>query len=68
MIDILAKFENIGPSHMQAPNDEGLLGYGGHCFPKDTQAFYDFTNSDIMKQVIEVNNRLREASDSSRND
>jgi UDPglucose 6-dehydrogenase len=68
MIDILAKFENIGPSHMGAPNDEGLLGYGGHCFPKDTQAFYDFTNSDIMKQVIEVNNRLREASDNTRND
>lgn len=68
MIDILAKFENIGPSHMQAPNDEGLLGYGGHCFPKDTQAFYDFTNSDIMKQVIEVNNRLGEASDNTRND
>ena len=62
MTDILSKFENIGPSHMQAPNDEGLLGFGGHCFPKDTEAFYEFTCSDIVKQMIETNNRLREQS------
>jgi UDP-glucose 6-dehydrogenase len=59
MIDILSKFENIGPSHMVAPNDEGKLGYSGHCFPKDTEAFYDFTGSRIMQRVIEVNNSLR---------
>jgi UDP-glucose 6-dehydrogenase len=59
MIEVLADFENIGPSHMAAPNDEGLLGYGGHCFPKDTEAFYDFTNSELIKQMIETNNRLR---------
>jgi UDPglucose 6-dehydrogenase len=59
MIDILSKFENIGPSHMKAPNDEGKLGYGGHCFPKDTEAFYAFSGSEIMKKVIEVNEKLR---------
>lgn len=60
MIDILSLFENIGPSHMQAPNDEGKLGYGGHCFPKDTQAFLDYSNSEILERVIEVNNKLRD--------
>ena len=68
MTDILSKFENIGPSHMTAPNDEGLLGFGGHCFPKDTEAFYEFTCSDIVKQMIETNNRLREQSANPRND
>jgi len=67
MIDILAKFENIGPSHMGAPNDEGLLGYGGHCFPKDMQAFYSLTQSEIVKQVIETNTKLRSESDNTRN-
>jgi len=67
MIDILSTFENIGPSHMAAPNDEGLLGYGGHCFPKDTAVFRDFTHSDIMKQVIETNVKLRAESDRTRN-
>ena len=27
MTDILSKFENIGPLHMQVSNDEGLLGF-----------------------------------------
>lgn len=59
MIDILGKFENIGPSHMSAPNDDGGLGFGGHCFPKDTEAFLDFTKSEILRKVIEVNNKLK---------
>lgn len=69
MTNILSLFENIGPSHMQAPNDEGKLGYGGHCFPKDTQAFYDFTDSKILKAVIETNEKLNEVEkdDSTRN-
>jgi len=61
MIDILAKFENIGPSHMKAPNDVGGYGFEGHCFPKDTEAFLDFTDSEILRKVIEVNNKLRKA-------
>jgi UDPglucose 6-dehydrogenase len=58
MISILGKFENIGPSHMSAPNDDGGLGFGGHCFPKDTEAFLDFTESEILKQVIDTNTKL----------
>lgn len=68
MVNILSKFENIGPSHMSAPNSEGGLGFGGHCFPKDTEAFLDYTNSDILRQVIETNNMLRGQDDDPRND
>lgn len=57
-IEILSRFENVGSSHMAAPNSEGKLGYSGHCFPKDTKAFYDYTGSEILKRVIEVNERL----------
>lgn len=58
MIEILAKFKNMGPSHMMAPNDMGGLGYSGYCFPKDTEAFYEFTGSEILERVIEVNRHL----------
>ncbi len=59
MIKILAMFDRIGPSHM-AMNDEGKLGFGGHCFPKDTQAFLEFSDSDILRQVIQTNNKLKD--------
>jgi len=58
MINILATFENIGPSHMQAQNCKGTLGFSGYCFPKDTLAFQKFTGSNILKQVIDTNNEL----------
>lgn len=57
LISILSKFENIGPSHM-AMNDAGKLGFGGHCFPKDTEAFQDYTGSEILQKVIEINKKL----------
>lgn len=57
LISILSNFENIGPSHM-AMNDEGKLGYGGHCFPKDTEAFLAYTGSEILQKVIEINKKL----------
>ena len=59
MAAILSKFENVGPSHMLAPNDEGGLGYSGYCFPKDTEAFLAFADSDILREVINVNKKLR---------
>lgn len=50
----LADFENIGPSHMRVKE----LGYDGNCFPKDMEAFAEFLDSDILKNVIEVNKSL----------
>ena len=34
LIATLGLFERVGNSHMQAPNADGKLGYGGACFPK----------------------------------
>ena len=60
VVNILAEFENIGPSHMAAPNDEGSLGFDGESFPKDTLAFLHYTDSEILQKVIEVNSKLKE--------
>jgi len=54
IINTLADFENIGPSHMRVKE----LGYDGNCFPKDMEAFAEFLDSDILKNVIEVNKGL----------
>ena len=50
----LADFDNIGPSHMKVKQ----LGYDGNCFPKDMEAFANFLDSEILKNVIEVNKGL----------
>jgi len=50
----LADFDNIGPSHMRVKE----LGYDGNCFPKDMEAFANFLDSEILKNVIEVNKGL----------
>jgi len=58
MTDILAKFPNIGPSHMKVPNAEGGLGYSGFCFPKDMNAFGKFSNMNLIHKVIDTNEEL----------
>ena len=57
IINTLADFENIGPSHMKVKE----LGYDGNCFPKDMEAFANFLDSQILKNVIEVNKGLIES-------
>ena len=57
IINTLSEFENIGPSHMKVRN----LGYDGSCFPKDMEAFANFLDSEILKNVIEVNKKLIES-------
>jgi UDPglucose 6-dehydrogenase len=54
IINTLADFENIGPSHMKVKQ----LGYDGNCFPKDMEAFANFLDSELLKSVIKVNESL----------
>ena len=54
IINTLAEFENIGPSHMRVKQ----LGYDGNCFPKDMEAFANFLDSEFLKGVIKVNESL----------
>jgi hypothetical protein len=58
MTDILAKFPNIGPSHMKVPNALGGLGYEGFCFPKDMKAFERITQSSLVASIVDHNEKL----------
>ena len=58
MTDILAKFPNIGPSHMKVPNAIGGLGYEGFCFPKDMKALEGITQSTLLDAIIHENHLL----------
>jgi len=35
----------IGSSHMKVPGPDGEYGFGGHCFPKDTNALLKYAES-----------------------
>ena len=58
MISTLGMFERIGNNHMQAPNHNNSLGYGGACFPKDVSALTKVINHSILNYVHMVNLEL----------
>jgi UDPglucose 6-dehydrogenase len=54
----------IGDSHMQVPGTDGKQGFGGHCFPKDTNALIYYAKLigvklDVLDKVIKKNNTYR---------
>lgn len=50
----------IGSSHMSVPGFDGKRGFGGACFPKDTNAFMNFgPEFGILREVIVANNDIR---------
>jgi len=54
----------VGNEHVSVPGPDGKLGWGGSCFPKDTQAFYERAKElgiDMLtlKGAMESNNRVR---------
>lgn len=56
--------ERIGSSHMQVPGHDGKFGYGGTCFPKDTNALKSFFKNElnmepyILSAMIERNEKF----------
>jgi len=59
------KFDNrIGTSHFQVPGPDGKYGFGGACFPKDTQALEYMAKElnesfTLLEKAIEINKTLR---------
>ena len=54
----------IGPSHTLVPGPDGMLGFGGACFPKDTWAFTNFakragTPLTIINSAVAYNDKIR---------
>ena len=63
-IEYLKHDKRIGDSHMDVPGHDGRLGFGGACFPKDTEAIVKYAdeigvNLELIKKSINANNKIR---------
>lgn len=61
---LLSQDDRIGSSHTLVPGMDGDRGWGGHCFPKDTEAFTHWANSieapvTLVESAINYNNKVR---------
>jgi len=60
---ILLLDPRIGITHMNVPGNDGLRGFGGTCFPKDTHSLYSQfqeadVNSTIFQSILDRNDNL----------
>jgi UDP-glucuronate decarboxylase len=56
VIELLKTDERIGLSHMLCPGHDGKRGYGGTCFPKDTNSMYNqLIEHTVDTQILEAN-------------
>lgn len=54
----------IGPSHTKVPGPDGLMGFGGYCFPKDINALINTLKENdiddsLFSEVWAYNQRIR---------
>ena len=62
IISAVGTDSRISHSHTQVPGPDGRCGFGGACFPKDTNALAQFAGTDylsILHLVISENNKIR---------
>jgi UDPglucose 6-dehydrogenase len=62
--DTMLKNNWINPMHTTVPGTDGKLGFGGMCFPKDTNAFYHYLKNNVehfkvIESVVEENKLIR---------
>jgi len=63
-IQMIAIDPRMGESHMMVPGNDGRRGFGGSCFPKDTEALIECAKKQgqsfsVLEKTIEVNQQLR---------
>jgi UDPglucose 6-dehydrogenase len=56
--------KRLGASHMQVPGPDGDYGFGGMCFPKDTNAMLKFAewceqDLSVLATAVAKNNKIR---------
>jgi UDPglucose 6-dehydrogenase len=64
MITLIKQDHRIGTSHMKVPGEDETLGFGGHCFPKDTEALLKYAESVnanlyVLESATKKNTMLR---------
>lgn len=62
--DMLIRDPRIGNSHLKVPGPDGQKGFGGHCFPKDTNALVYYSKLlgvklSVLENAIKKNNDYR---------
>ena len=62
---LMLKNNWIAPHHVHVPGPDGKLAYGGHCFPKDTNALSNFmknkgTANMVLDASIRERNKIRD--------
>lgn len=68
VIEYVLYDQRIGSTHLSAPGQDGNLGFGGSCFPKDLNALINFAKDVdvrplILKAVWEKNLEVRPEKD-----
>ena len=61
--DCIMLDQRMGTSHFNVPGLDGLFGFGGACFPKDTAALLHYVNNidlnlDVLRAAVEINETL----------
>jgi UDPglucose 6-dehydrogenase len=55
IVTLVSLDKRIGSSHMKVPGSDGSFGFGGHCFPKDTEALLALSKDlGVTMQVLEA--------------
>jgi UDPglucose 6-dehydrogenase len=62
-IEIITNDPRIGKSHLNVPGPDGEFGFGGFCFPKDTEALLTYAKHrhvelDVLSAAVDKNNDL----------
>lgn len=62
--NLMLNNEWINPMHTNVPGQDGMLGYGGACLPKDSQVLCEYMNrcnseNSIISSIIDANKRIR---------
>ncbi|MEK9697251.1 MAG: hypothetical protein VW270_15920 [Candidatus Poseidoniales archaeon] len=66
---IIAHDPRIGKTHLKVPGNDGMRGYAGSCFPKDTAALAYFAREILntpftqLETSIKINDKLRNGDD-----
>ncbi len=69
VIELVKTDERIGFSHLSCPGHDGKHGYGGTCFPKDTNSlYYQLIQNNVNTQIFEANLFRNEIIDRSERD
>ena len=58
---LLVTDQRLGTSHFDVPGPDGMRGFGGACFPKDTKAFLAYAEGEmnVLRSAVFTNKKWR---------